>query len=172
VNVLGLDLSITATGVCWPDGTTDTIKGDSDDGDRRLVAIVDRLYRAHLGFQFDLAVLEDMAPIRANSIGVVGMVHGAVRLALLRLGIPYVLLPPASLKAYATGSGTADKHAMRMAAFKRAGLEFKDDNQCDAWWARHAGLDWYGHPEIKMPEAQRARLDKAKWPAMAGKATS
>jgi hypothetical protein len=171
MNVLGLDLSITATGVCWPDGTTDTIHGDSAAGDRRLVAIVDRLYRAHLGFQFDLAVLEDL-PVSGRMAGVTGMVQGAVRLALLRLDIPYALVAAATLKAYATGSGRADKHAMRIAAFKRGGLEFMDDNQCDAWWLRNAGLDWLGHPEVQLPQAQRARLDKAKWPAMAGKAAS
>jgi hypothetical protein len=171
MNILGLDLSITATGVCWPDGTTDTITGDSTDGDRRLVHIVNRLYYAHTGLQFDLAVLEDL-PASGRMAGITGMVQGAVRLMLLRLGIPYALVAAATLKAYATGTGNADKHAMRMAAFKRGGLEFKDDNQCDAWWLRNAGLDWLGHPEITMPAAQRARLDKAKWPAMAGRTVS
>jgi hypothetical protein len=172
MNVIGLDLSIAATGVCWPDGTTDTIEGDSVAGDRRLVAIVDRLYRAHLGFQFDLAVLEDL-PVSGRMAGVTGMVQGAVRLALMRLGIPYALVAAATLKAYATGGGRADKHAMRMAAFKRGGLEFKDDNQCDAWWLWHAGLDWFGRAPFKLPEAQRARLGKAKWPNdMGGKVLS
>jgi len=170
-NILGLDLSIAATGVCWPDGDTDAILGKSTDGDARLVTIVDRIYRAHLGFQFDLAVLEDL-PVHGKAAGITGMVHGAVRLALQRMKVPYALLAPATLKAYATGTGTADKHAMRMAAFKRANLEFKDDNQCDAWWLRQAGLDWTGHPEIQLPQAQRARLEKAKWPAMARKDAS
>jgi Holliday junction resolvasome RuvABC endonuclease subunit len=171
MNVIGLDLSIAATGACWPDGTTDTIKGDSSHGDRRLVTIVDKIYRAHLGLQFDLAVLEDL-PIHGKGAGITGMVQGAVRLVLMRLKIPYALMSAATLKAYATGSGNADKHAMRMAAFKRGGLEFKDDNQCDAWWLRNAGLDWLGHPEIQLPQAQRARLGKAKWPAMAGRTAS
>jgi hypothetical protein len=80
--------------------------------------------------------------------------------------VPYVLLTPATLKAYATGKGNADKTAMTLAAFKRTGIEFADDNQCDAAWLRWAGLDHYSYAEFELPAAQRARLDKADWPEM------
>jgi hypothetical protein len=68
-----------------------------------------------------------------------------------------VLITPATLKAYATGKGNGDKTAMAMAALKRADREFGDDNQCDAWWLRAAGLDWYGQPEFALPKVQRDR---------------
>ncbi|GAA2199816.1 Holliday junction endonuclease [Streptomyces bangladeshensis] len=161
--VLGLDLSITATGYALPDGQTGTFKGPWK-GDWRLVAIKTAIAGQADGI--DLAVIEDL-PTHAKSAGITGMVHGAVRTVLMELGVPYVLITPATLKAYATGKGNADKTAMAIAALKRAGREFADDNQCDAWWLRAAGLDWYGHAEFDVPKAQRDRLGKVAWPALA-----
>lgn len=165
--VLGLDLSLTATGVCLTDGLTLTIKTNAAFGDRRLVHIADAL-TSMLGDtptgSLDLAVIEDL-PKHAMAAGITGMVHGVARAALIRAGIPYALVVPATLKAYATGRGAGDKSAMILAAYKRAGVEFANDNEADAWWLRAAGLDRLGHPLFPLPAVQRARLDKAKWPA-------
>ncbi|MFJ2178939.1 Holliday junction endonuclease [Streptomyces sp. NPDC087851] len=173
LRVVGLDLSITATGIAYRDGSTGTVGGPADHGDRRLLTIEQAVTIAlggedyRLGPLPDLVVLEDL-PTHARAAGITGMVHGVVRARLLRRGVPYVALPPATLKAYATGKGTADKTAMAMAAYKRGGCEFADDNQCDAAWLRWAGLDWLGAPEVTVPAAQRDRLNKAKWPTVKG----
>lgn len=165
--IIGLDLSLTATGYALPDGQTGTFKGPWK-GDWRLVAI--RTAVAGHADSVDLAVLEGPV-VRSSAAVAIGMVHGAVRTALMELGVPYVIIPPATLKAYATGKGNADKTAMAIAALKRAGREFADDNQCDAWWLRAAGLDWYGHTDFDMPKAQRDRLSKATWPQLAAGVT-
>lgn len=164
LRVLGLDLSLTATGVCLTDGTALTLKTRQKDGDRRLVVIADALTSMiGDGSTVDLAVVEDL-PQNSFAAKHVGMVHGVVRAALCRADIPYVLVTAATLKAFATGKGSGDKTPMAMAAYKRASVEFGDDNQCDAWWLRAAGLDWYGQPEFELPKAQRERLAKAVWP--------
>jgi Holliday junction resolvasome RuvABC endonuclease subunit len=171
LRVLTLDLSITATGVCLPDGATYTITTNAKDGDRRLQHIVDNIGIA-LGESSDTRDGVDLVAIegpvvRSSAAVIIGMVHGAVRLRLLDFNTPYVLITPATLKAYATGKGNADKTAMAIAALKRAGREFADDNQCDAWWLRAAALDWYGQPEFELPKAQRDRLAKITWPNLA-----
>lgn len=163
--VIGLDLSLTATGIAYPDGTTRTIKTRPADGDRRLIHIQAAIADA-LDPTTTLAVLEDL-PTHAHSAGITGMVHGAVRALLLDQQVPYALVAPATLKAYATGKGSGDKTAMALAAFKRARVEFGDDNQCDAWWLRTAGLDRLGVALFPLPADQRARLDKARWPELA-----
>lgn len=171
LRVVGLDLSITAPGIALADGTTKTIKTNSKDGDRRIQHIVDEVGLAlgentdGTGDGVDLVAIEDL-PTHAKAAGITGMVHGAVRLRLIDFGTPYVLITPATLKAYATGKGNADKTAMAIAALKRAGREFPDDNQCDAAWLRWAALDWYGQPEFTMPQAQRDRLTKVTWPEL------
>lgn len=164
--ILGLDLSLTATGMCLPDGTTHTIKTNPKHGDRRLLHIDQAIANALAAFSADLAVIEDL-PTHAHSAGITGMAHGVARLALIEAGVPYVLVAPATLKKYATGAGNGDKTAMAMAAYKRAGIEFPDDNQCDAWWLRTAGLDQLGYAPFVLPQAQRAALDKATWPETA-----
>lgn len=173
LRIMGLDLSITATGIALPDGTTRTVKTKATDGDRRLQRIVDEVGLSlgespdGIGDGVDLVVIEDL-PTHAKSAGITGMVHGAVRLRLIDFGTPYVLVTPATLKAYATGRGNADKTAMAVAALKRTGREFADDNQCDAFWLRAAGLDWYDAAEFTMPQAQRDRLVKVAWPDLNG----
>jgi Holliday junction resolvasome RuvABC endonuclease subunit len=169
--VLGLDLSLTATGIAYPDGTTTTIKTRQKDGDRRLLEIAHAIRWAAgegqgpMGTDTPptLAVLEDL-PKHAMAAGITGMVHGIARAVLLEAGVPYATVVPATLKAYATGKGSGDKTPMAMAAYKRAGVEFVDDNQCDAWWLRAAGLDWLGSPLFDLPKAQRDRLAKVRWP--------
>jgi hypothetical protein len=96
------------------------------------------------------------------------MVQGTVRTELMDQGVPYALVPVKTLKKFATGNGNADKAAMMLAARRRAALIFKDDNQCDAFWAREAGLDHYGEMiNVKDPsQALSALLDVVDWPAM------
>ena len=161
-NVVGLDLSITATGCCHPDGEVETWKYAAKHGDLRLRYIADEVQALALTCP-DLFVIEDL-PTHAHGAGITGMVHGAVRCLLLRAEIPYALVTPATLKKYATGKGNADKTAMALALYKKARIELGDDNQVDAAWLRYAGLDALGHPAIDLPEAQKSTLYKVKWP--------
>ncbi|MER5703493.1 hypothetical protein ABT023_16330 [Micromonospora sp. NPDC002296] len=154
---------MTATGIAWCDGTTYTVTTKAT-GDARLLAIVGEAARAVDGRDIDLVVIEDL-PTHAKAAGITGMVHGAVRAYLLRLGTPYALITPASLKKYATGRGNAGKPEMAVALYKRLGRELADDNQVDALWLRAAGLDHLGHPPAPMPAAQRAALTAVTWPA-------
>ena len=122
MKVIGLDLSLNGTGIAYSDGHTKVVKLDEKKGDRRLIIIQDEVIAA-LQPHVDLAVIETPLP-RGFSIHTQGMVHGAVRVALIKAGVPYVHISPGTLKAFATGSGKADKAAMILAAYKRGGREF------------------------------------------------
>lgn len=163
--VLGLDLSISATGLAAPDGTTRVLKLNATYGDQRLGIILNAI-TDELEHGIDLAVIEDL-PTHAQGAGITGMVHGITRWALIDAGIPYTLIPPASLKKYATGKGNAAKPDMRMALYQRANLDLRDDNECDAWWLRAMGLDHLGHPPVPMPTTHRTALEKINWPEIA-----
>lgn len=167
-NVIGLDLSLTSTGIALTNGTTTVIKGAADLGDWRLCRIRDAVSHATKAERPDLVVIEDL-PTHGKAAGLTGMVHGAVRSLLVEREIPYALIAPATLKAFATGKGGGDKTPMAIAALKRAGREFENDkggDQCDAWWLRQAGLHHLGYPEFSLPADQVARLDKVAWPAL------
>lgn len=163
MKVVGLDLSLTATGIARCDGWTETIKTRTEDGDRRLTVIRDHIRSiAHTPLA-ELAVIEDL-PKHAHGAGITGMVQGTARVALADLGVPYVLIIPSVLKQYATGKGNATKPDMRMALYQRATLDLRDDNQVDAWWLRAMALDHYGQPVVQVPQSHRAALTKVQWP--------
>lgn len=164
MKIIGLDLSLTGTGIARFDGSTITVKTRDKDGDLRLLHIQDAVQEV-LQPGIDLAVIEAPLTHGAHSLHIQGMVHGVVRAVLMKNHVPYALISPPTLKAYATGKGTAKKADMILAAYKRAGREFDDDNQCDAAWLRWAGLDHFNCSEVVMPLAHRKKLDVVKnWP--------
>ena len=165
LKVLGLDLSMTASGICFPNGNTSTVATNAKDKDARLVVIRNAVRSAVISTRPDLVVMEEAPPgLKGPAIKAIHMVQGAVRTALLDLEVPYAVVNPSTLKAYATGRKGADKTAMAMAAFKRADREFADDNQCDAWWLRVMGLDWFGYADVLLPVAQRDFMKAVDWP--------
>ncbi|RPK76388.1 Holliday junction resolvase [Streptomyces sp. ADI97-07] len=166
LRVIGLDLSLTSTGVCLPDGNTFRIKTRQKDGDRRLLAIRGSIRAALATHRPHLAVVEDL-PMHAMAAGLTAKVHGVVLCELLDAGVPYAYVVPATLKSFAADHGNADKARMAAAAYLAAGVKFGDDkggDQCDAWWLRAAGHDGCGQPLFGMPQAQRDRLLKVDWP--------
>lgn len=184
--VIGLDLSLTGTGVARPSGSTYTIKTKTKDGDGRLhqihQAVLDEIAAAYLGTVLGsgpvLAVLEDL-PFSARQAGTTGMVQGVVRLALLRHEVRYAFVSPATLKKFATDNGRADKADMAAALLEHLGrptvevdakgkqflpgygIELTDDNQVDAWWLRTAGLTMLGIDTTK--QDRLGALAKGKW---------
>lgn len=153
--VLGIDPSLSGTGLAYADGGTHTITGRA--GDERLEAIYDAVMEA--AFSIELAVLEDL-PTHAHGAGKTGMAQGVVRLALVGRDIPYVTVPPASLKMFATGNGGAGKPLMRAELHARTGVDIVDDNQVDAWWLREMGCHLLDEPTLVLPEKHTRALAK------------
>lgn len=165
--VLGIDPSLSATGIAHRFGGLTVAGGDAWAGDQRLAWIHNAVLMACEGEPHPvLAVVEDL-PTHAHGAGKTGMAQAAVRLALMTAGVPYALMTAATLKKYATGNGNAAKPDLRMALYKRTGVDIRDDNEVDAAWLRLAGLDWLGHPVVALPKQQRAALDKVAWPETA-----
>lgn len=162
VKVVGLDLSIVGTGLAHTvegDVCTHVVKTNDKHRDGRLGQIRDTVKLHADGAA--LALLE--APVAKSFTSIIsGMVHGVVRLQLVEMGIPYGTLMPNSLKKYATGKGTGDKIPMALAAMKRAGKEFPNDNECDAFWLWVAANDHLGQPVLDLPALNRESLKKIK----------
>lgn len=171
--VIGLDLAAQSTGIALPDGTAVTLLAPKPAGKTRTLA--DDLARLHHAvLTIDdllarhrpaLAVIEDYTPgIRSNAVHRIAEISGCIRLACHRAGVPIALVNPMHLKIYATGKGRADKGLMRVEALKRGGVEFRNDDEADAWWLRAMGLDQLGTPVVAMPQVNRAVLAKVRWP--------
>lgn len=171
MRIMGLDLSMTATGVAFPDGTTAVIKPRGR-GYARLLGIEERISAAVRIGRPDLAVIEDIRDgLKGDAAKVIPMVHTAALLPLLRYGVPFAFVNSSTLKLYATGYGSSDKASMAVAALTYAGREFTADkggDQCDAWWLRAAGHAAYGEPVARMPKANEDALRKVDWPVVPG----
>lgn len=167
VNVVGLDLSLTSTGVCTKFGPT-TIPGGTLRDERRLVWIRDAIL-GHTDLA-NLVVIEGYA-FGAGGHGQAGVrgiaeLGGVVRVALYEAGLPFVVVAPATLKKYATGKGNAPKDQVLVQAVKRSGMEFRSSDEADAWWLWAMAKDHYGELLIEMPKEHRAALDKVDWPVL------
>ncbi|MFF6904553.1 hypothetical protein ACFY9Q_01255 [Streptomyces sp. NPDC012389] len=163
--VIGLDLSLTCTGVAGA-GWSDIIRTKRR-GDDRLhylaTAVGNMVKRA------DLVVME------GPSFG-----HGAmagheelaglrilVRLYCYRHRIPYGVVPPSSLKMFATGRGNATKGEVRSGVADRYGHHTEGVgryDQADAYTAMAMGLHHLGHPLAPVPEKALSALAGCAWP--------
>lgn len=178
MQIMGLDPAIGCTGIAFPDRTTMTVKPPSHvTGDRRLDYISGHVLMATRTCRADMVVCEDCPSTMQGAAGkVIPMLHGAIRLELMRNGVPYMVLSPSTLKKFATGSGNADKTAMALAALKRFGQEFGTSDECDAAWLRWAGHFAYRVPPIEftLPALQVAALHRNTkgrpivWPLLRG----
>lgn len=164
MNVVGLDLSLRATGVASVSGSLSAILPRTD-GDARLVEIRDMVDRSLP--DRSIVVIEDLPHGARNpAAGPLGMVHGVVRGLLMDRGLSYVLVPPASVKMYATGKGNASKADMRMAWYQRTGEDVSDDNMVDAAWLRQIGLAITGGTRVKVPHAHDRALERIVVPGL------
>jgi hypothetical protein len=167
-SVVGLDLSLTATGLANTTGTQRIRCGDLR-GCARFSWIASAVFDDGTTQAADLVVIEGPSYGSMSGAGhheAAGLWwHITYRLEALE--VPYAVVPPSTLKKFAAGRGNATKPDMRMALFQRAGLDLRDDNQVDAWWLRAAGLQALGHPLVELPTAQREALDKVAWPTVA-----
>jgi len=164
MNLLALDLSLTASG--WARALDDhgTIRTPKK-GAERLGVILDEVAALAYGDQpVDVVLIEGYAYAAHNRAHQVGELGGVIRLELWRAGVPFVEIAPPVLKKYATGKGNSPKPELRMALYKRTGLDVSDDNQVDAVWLVAAGFELAGAPIIDVPQAQRDALGKVEWP--------
>lgn len=180
---MGLDLSITRTGVGHPDGSTQALVPRCK-GDDRLEYLADCIGLAVRQEEVELAVVEGLGGVyKGEAARTMPMLHGAIRLELRRCKVPYMLLSPSSLKKFATGNGSADKTAMALAALKRLGREYHTSDECDGDWLRIAGRFAYGLGEhlgggrvLQMPQENLkalhwsiTRREEIIWPEVGGR---
>lgn len=137
MNVAGADLSINKSGIALADGRLLTIQS-SQSGYARLRPMAAAVLR--LLAQHDLVIIEGYDPhprgylalVRAAEIG------GMVRAGLVELNIPFIDVPPSTLKKFACGKGNAPKPDVVEAA-RAAGANPSSDDEADAFWLQSIG---------------------------------
>lgn len=153
--ILALDLSLTSTGYAVArDGMR---AGTLPPGNRRGCARLDWIARAVINLAVTdpaahLVALEGYAFGRPNQAHQIGELGGAVRLELWRRGMPYIEVPPSTVKKYATGSGAAKKEQMLAEAIRRLGYQGSSHDVADALWIHAVVSEAAGTPVVDMPK--------------------
>lgn len=165
--VVGLDLSLTCSGVAG-DGWTDTIKPNAKArGHERLAWIIDRI--GDFVMFADLVVIEGPA-YGSQRGGLQRGVHeraGLWWLATHKLWsckTTFAVADPTAVKKYATGKGNADKAAVMLAVARRFPWFEGGEDEADALVLAAMGFDQIGAPLEPMPLTHRAALAAVAWP--------
>lgn len=164
--IIGLDLSLTSTGVLVLDGksvlSARAIQSNKI-GEERLFDLREQLYAEVEQYRFSnpLAVVEGYSMgSRAGQAFSIGEWGGVARLTLLMHGIPFIVVPPSTLKKFTAGSGNAKKDEMRLHVYKKWGFEHKSNDVVDAY-----ALARFGEAYLAVKEGRDAvegwRLTKA-----------
>lgn len=164
MRIVGLDLSLTATGVCDYDGAARVIKSKNV-GVARLDDILGAINMPVACAS--LVVIEGYSYGSANSHAhSLGELGGVIRHALWRWNVPWVDCPPKTLKKFATDNGNAAKTAMGIAAAK-AGYDGPDDDNCvDAWWLHQFGLYAMDEGDLNRTQYRDKAIGKIVWPEL------
>lgn len=171
--VIGVDLSLTSTGVAGADWAT-TIAGGSlakkgatlQQKWTRICRVRGRLLE-YLD-SADLVVIEGPA-FASNDPGA----HERAALWWRIVGrclsndVPVAVVPPSTLKVYATGNGRASKEDVVQQVQRRwSHITFRGNDQADAIALCAMGLDHLGHPTVELPQTHRRALVSVTWPEL------
>lgn len=147
--VMGLDLSLTSTGlVVLAEGLMLKSKAikSKENTERRLIDIKDQIEREMLEYEPNLVVLEGYAMLANGRITALAELGGVVKASLYVRKQPFIVVPPARVKKFATGKGNANKDEVRLWVYKRWGVELKTNDEIDAYVLAQIGLSYLGCP--------------------------
>lgn len=160
--VVGLDLSLTATGVAHVDGSTETYRPANDKSSNagldRICEIRTAVTAVTSDLDLELVVLEGLAFDAHDTNRWQAQLTGIVRASLFDRGIPFMVVSPGSLKKYATGNGSAGKPEVLNAAQKRLGYDGYLHDEADALWLRAIGWALLEVPVVDLPQTHRDAL--------------
>ena len=174
MNILGVDLSLTSTGISV-NGKTGTITTPTK-GSERLSIISLAILDAVIENSIQLVAIEGYSfasrNSQAHSIGELG---GVVRMRLWERNIPYVDIPPTCRAKFATGRGNAAKTEVMSSVSAKTGLVFSGkgaDDMCDAWILEEMCRTRIGISDYAWSATQLSALDKIDWNALTSTQTT
>ena len=178
--VVGLDLSLTSTGVARGVDSAVALRPGKRRGQERLGWLLDEL-RPHVR-DADLAVVEGPSygsGAQAGHHELGGLWYLVTHTLLWERKIPYAVVAPDARTVYACGNArpakdapkerraTVAKGMVRTAVAQRYGLECEGAgryDQADAVILAAMGLDWLGYAPTALPQLYARALENVAWP--------
>lgn len=174
-HAVGIDLSLTSTGVATHLGQCNVFSAPGDFGHpmERYGYILDEILKvtdsvAHVqGGTLPHVAIEGYAfAKRSSHAHAQGELGGIVRRGLWTAGIRWVEVPPTNLKKFITGKGNATKTDIVSAVTLKTGVEWSGkgaDDRADAWGLRQMVLAHFNESEYSWPAKSLEALEKVAW---------
>lgn len=174
VTILGIDPSLTNTGLCWGDGPdgyeTECLKFKPNKGFSgrelysrmtRIDSLTDQARNIFNKTQPAVAMIESYSFASRNGGEYLGEYGGLLRHSLIRWAQQVIEVAPTAVKKFATGKGNAKKEVIIGHVQKRWGVLFENSDEADAYVLYRIGLCYAGICEPEN-QAQREVLAKLK----------
>ncbi len=160
--VMGIDPKITGTGVVVLEKGEmihhETIKSNSE-GIMRALDIEDRILRLNESFFADVVVIEGYG-FASKKIVTTAELVGILKRAFVCEFLPFITVAPTQLKQFATGKGSSKKEFVMLEVFKRWGVEFKTDDEADAFVLAKIGHALINGDEKGLTQIQKKVIKK------------
>lgn len=161
--VLGLDLSLVSSGYVLLENDKikeqKLIKSKPDgkrpiDELRRLMKIRDQI---KLTENIKLAVIEGISFMSRNTTSIVQLsaLNYMVREYLYLHYVPFLIVPPSTLKKFIAENGHAKKDQMMLETYKKFGESFTNNDLCDAFGLAHCGSAVLGNKQYVTTKKQK-----------------
>jgi crossover junction endodeoxyribonuclease RuvC len=163
--IIGLDLSLTSTGVAYAD--TQVSLRTTSKGPQRLHELWVLLETTISAINDPLVVVEGYSYSSRNSQShSIGELGGVIRVELWRRNIPYIVVAPTARAKFATGRGNASKIEVMSAISAKTGITWSGsgaDDMCDAWILQEMGLTAFGTPRFEWPKVSVDVVNAIDW---------
>ena len=136
-NILGIDASLSGTGIVVID-SKGTILYQENLGTKlksyeRLDYILWKVLDACTDYDIKYTAIEGYAFLGSGRITDLAELGGIIKFFLWLKNYPLDIYPPGMIKKFITGKGNVKKDLMLLKVYKKFGIEFNDDNLCDAY---------------------------------------
>jgi crossover junction endodeoxyribonuclease RuvC len=140
MNYIGLDLAFSNNGFCCIDESGKIVQDEvivskpNQVDELRLIFLSEKIYEMIKQYSPEKVCIEGLSfGSRGQSISQIGALHYLIRIFLYREKINYQIITPSQLKKFVTGVGNCKKELMLLKTYKKFGIEFDDNNLCDAY---------------------------------------
>ena len=159
--MVGIDASLTNTGVSALHRTEHNlslVRPGKLRGAARLANIRDRVWEQVIAHGIpQMVAIEGYSYDSVGRLFDLGEGGGTIKLKLFDHGIPTVIVPPTSLKKFATGNGGASKKKMIESAYAQYGVTTENDNLADA-----VALAMFAYVVLTKDSERRCELEAVK----------
>jgi len=164
--VIGLDLSLTSTGIALPKDTH-AIKTPLK-GPTRLIKIRNEILELVGDIKNPLFIIEGYSYAQRNSHAhSLGELGGVIRVALTERDWDFAVVSPTQRAKFATGRGNASKSEVVSSISARTGIIWAGsgaDDKADAWVLQEMGLTKLDRSRYDWPKTHLEALEKIEWP--------